>query len=132
MIEHAGDVIRIRWPCILRGMARIAVCIHQLIISAGMACLTGCRHMRSGQGELCRAVVEGRGFPHHCRVAGLADMTETSRNVIRVYWHDKVCCMACITISVDQPVVAVHMARLARRRRVRPGQRELRRTVGEG
>jgi len=59
MIKHSSYVIRIRWPCIFRGMAWIAIGIHELIITIDVARLTGRRDVCAGQDKLRRAVIEG-------------------------------------------------------------------------
>jgi len=88
--------------------------------------------MSSRECKFCRAVVERRRLPGRRRVASLAILTEVPRNVIRIRGAGEIRCMALVAVAVDQRIVVVRMARLARSRLMSSCQGEFCRAVIEG
>ena len=131
MIQHPCYVIGIRRSRVVRGMARITVRIRQLVITVGVARLTSCCHVRSGQGKFRGTVIERRRLPHDRRVARLTCMTEIRRHVVRIRRLCEICRVTRIAVSIHKLVVTVDMARLTRRRHMRPCQYEPGRTMVE-
>jgi hypothetical protein len=89
--KGARNVVRVRRFGKIRGMAHEAICICKLVVAIDMTRLAWRRRVRTGQRKLRCAVIEGRWFPHCRRVACLAYVAESSRDVIWICWRRKVC-----------------------------------------
>ena len=77
VIQHSGGMIWIRWPLVRRLVTWIAIGVHQLVVAIGMAQLTCCCRVRTGERKLRRTVIEGRRFPYGRRMARLAHATDS-------------------------------------------------------
>jgi hypothetical protein len=126
--EVSRYVRRVRRSREIRRVTGVAIRVFQrCIVAVLMAVLARNRCMRTDKRERCCRVIERRRLPNGGRVTGCTGMAEVAGHVVRIGRTGEICCVTRVAIGVLQRrVVAVRVARLARRRDMRPGQRERR------
>jgi hypothetical protein len=82
--------------------------------------------------EILPVMVEGRWFPHRCRVARCAILTEPTQDMIGIRRILEIGLMTRIAARIRQLVIPVRVTVLACRRRVCSSQRKRRRRMIEG
>jgi hypothetical protein len=122
-------MIGIRRARVVCGVTSIASAIDELVVAIRMAGLALHCSVSARQGEFRRGMVEGCRLPGRGGMTGLTSLTEVSRHVVRVRRSCKICRVALVAIRIDQLIVAICMARLARRRQMGASQRKFRRAV---
>ena len=96
----------------------------QAVVAVYVALRTLQWHVRPGQCETCRCVIESCVRPSHGRVAGVAGLRKASLGVIRISRGLVILQVAGGAGSAVQGVVSVYVTLGAGQWDVRPGQRE--------
>ena len=122
--EVPGHVIRIRGLLEVGLMTLVTIRVLQLIVTIHVTCLARNCLVRTRQGEVRGAMIEGATSPACRGVTLSAVVAEIPGNMVRVRCLLKVRLVALVAISIHQLIVPVGMARLACRRCVRPCQWE--------
>jgi hypothetical protein len=112
-------------------MTLVAVRVNQTVIAVHMARETLYRHVRSGQAEVGRAMVECRIVPVRGRMALAAIVTVIAGYVIGARRRLELRGVALVTVGIDQGIIVVHMTRRALDRKMRAGEVEVGRAVVE-
>ena len=112
-------------------MTGIASRVGELVVVVRVARLTRCRHVRTRQRELGRAVIEGRRLPSRRRMTRRTVLAEIACNVVGVLCPVEFRTVTLKTGRKYELIISIRVTRLARRRCVHTYQRKLRRVVVE-
>lgn len=119
-------MVRVRCRVVVVHMARCASGWQSGVVAAHMTLRAGHCRVQAGQRELGHAVVEGCGLPSSGAVANRAGCGQASRFVVGVSCAVVILDVARGAVGRDSGVLAPHVARGTRHRRVLSGQREFR------
>jgi hypothetical protein len=122
-------MIWVRRPCVIRGMARIAVSVDKLVVVVDVALHTLGSNVGARQCEFGGVVVKRRGFPRRGRVALCACLRISEHSVIGIRRARVVRSMTIHTRCRKAGVLVVLVTVLARNRAMCSCQSKLRRAV---